>query len=251
VAAVLRRLFLCILASAAAFGLSSAPAVAGSFSVSPVRVELSARTRTGAVTLRNKLDAPVLVQAEALLWEQDGGQDKLTATQDLLVSPAVFTLPANGSQLVRVALRVPVDAGRELSYRLILTEVPPQATPGFTGLNVTLRLSLPIFVEAQAPSPAKLEWSANYEGEGKLAVTTQNVGQTHARVLEFNIAPAEGPGPAADEATTAYILPGKARTWVLDYNKNDGIHAGDGSRLRLKGKTEAGDFEVVVSPGAG
>ncbi len=248
---MLRSLSPYILASAAAFGLSSAPAVAGSFAVSPVRVELSARAQTGSVTLRNQLDAPVLVQAEVLLWGQDDGQDKLTATQDLLVSPAVFTLPANGSQLVRVALRGPVDAGRELSYRLILTEVPPQATSEFTGLNVSLRLSLPVFVEAQTPSPAKLEWSARYDGDGKLAVTARNAGQVHARVLQFSVAPAEGPGPAADESTTAYILPGQARTWVLDYNKNDGIPADDGTRLRLKGKTEAGDFEVVVSPGAG
>jgi fimbrial chaperone protein len=248
---MLRSLSLCILASAAAFGLSSAPAVAGAFSVSPVRVELSARTRTGAVTLRNKLDAPVLVQAEAFLWEQVDGRDKLTATQDVLVSPAVFTLPADGSQLVRVALQGPVDTGRELSYRLILTEVPPEASPGFTGLNVSLRLSLPIFVEAQASSPAQLEWSAHYDGEGKLAVTARNSGQAHARVLQFSVTPVEGPGPSADESTTGYILPGQARTWALDYNKNDGIPAGDESRLRLKGKTEAGDFEVVVSPGAG
>lgn len=248
---MLRSLPLCLLASAAAFWLSPTPAVAGSFSVSPVRVELSARTQTGAVTLRNQLDAPVLVQAEAQLWEQDDGQERLSATQDVLVSPAVFTLPANGSQLVRVALRAPVDAGRELSYRLILTEVPPQETPDFNGLNVSLRLSLPVFVEARAPSPAQLEWSARYADDGTLAVTARNAGQTHARVLQFKVAPAEGPGPAFDESTTAYILPGQARTWVLDYNKNDVIPAGDGSRLRLKGKTEAGDFEVVVSPGGG
>ncbi len=248
---MLRSLSLCLLASAAALGLSAAPAVAGSFSVSPVRVELSAQTQTGAVTLRNQLDSPVLIQAEVLLWEQDSGQEKLAVTQDVLVSPAVFTLPANGSQLVRVALRAPVDAGRELSYRLILTEVPPQEASGFTGLNVSLRLSLPVFVEARAPSPPRLEWSAHYDGEGKLAVTAQNTGQAHARVLQFSVAPAEGPGPAYNESTTAYILPGQARTWVLDYNKNDGIPAGESSRLRLKGKTEAGDFEVVVSPGAG
>ncbi|MFO1406078.1 MAG: fimbria/pilus periplasmic chaperone [Steroidobacteraceae bacterium] len=248
---MLRSYTLCLLASAMALGLSPAPAVAGAFSVTPVRVELSAKTQSGAVTLRNQQDVPVVVQAEVMLWEQADGEDRLAPTQELLVSPAVFTLPANGSQLVRVALQRPADATRELSYRLILTEVPGEAAPGFTGLNVTLRLSLPVFVEAQSASPARLEWSARADGPGRVAVTARNDGASHARVLSFTVTPAEGRGPTAAETTASYLLPGQARTWVLDYDKNDGIAAADGRRLRLKGMTEAGDFEVVVSPGGG
>jgi fimbrial chaperone protein len=245
---MLRSLYMCILASAAALGLSPAPARAGSFSVSPVRVELSVQAQTGALTIRNQQDEPVVVQAEGLLWEQANGEDKLSPTKDVLVSPAVFTLPANGSQLVRVALRRPADAQRELSYRLILTEVPPEAAPGFTGLNIALRLSVPIFVEPTQPSAAQLEWSASRNGEGALAVTARNAGNGHARVLQFTVAPAEGPGTAIDQVTSAYILPGQARTWTLDNNQNDVTSGAGWRRLRVKGVTEAGDFEVVVSP---
>jgi fimbrial chaperone protein len=131
--------------------MSPMQAHAGTFSISPLRADLSSRSQTGALTLRNQEDSPVVVQAEVLLWEQPDGQDKLSPTRDVLVSPAVFTIPGNGSQLIRVALRRPSDAQRELSYRLILTEVPQQASPGFTGLNVALRLSLPIFVAPTAP----------------------------------------------------------------------------------------------------
>ena len=77
----------------------------------------------------------MVVQADTRLWEQVGGEERLSPTRDVLVSPAVFTIPANGSQIVRVALRRPPDAERELSYRLILTEVPQQASPDFTGLE--------------------------------------------------------------------------------------------------------------------
>lgn len=245
---MMRSSYLCALVSAAAFGLSPAPSRAATFSVSPVRVELSAKVQTGALTIRNQQDAPVVVQAEGLLWEQAQGEDKLSATKDVLVSPAVFTLPASGSQLVRVALRRPADAARELSYRLILTEVPPEADPGFTGLNVALRISLPIFVEAVTPAPAKLEWTARRNSDGALAVTARNAGASHARVLNFTVAPAEGAGPAIDEQVSAYILPGEARSWALQNNQNDGTTGAGWRRLRVKGMTEAGDFEVVVSP---
>ena len=132
----MRSLVLGLLASAAVFGSPSMPAHAGSFSISPIRLDLVRWPRTAALTVRND-EREALVQAEVMLWEQVDGEDRLTPTRDLLVSPAVFTLPPNGSQLVRVALRsLPADVTRELSYRLILQEVPQPASPDFAGLQV-------------------------------------------------------------------------------------------------------------------
>jgi fimbrial chaperone protein len=245
-----QRCILGIVASAAAFGLSPAPAQAGSFSISPLRADLSAGAQTSALTLRNQEATPVVVQAEAVLWEQADGQDRLTPTRDVLVSPAVFTLPGNGSQLVRVALRRPADAQRELSYRLILTEVPQQASPDFNGLNVALRLSLPIFVAPlAATAEPRLEWTAARNADGALSITTRNVGNGHARVLNFSVAPAAGSAAAIPQDVTAYVLPGQARTWTLDKNQNETTSGTDWNRLRVKGTTEAGDFEVETRLG--
>ena len=135
---------------AALFALSSAGA--GTFTISPLRVDFTGAASTAALTVRNEEAAPVVVQAEGLAWSQDGGQDAFQPTRDLLVSPAVFTLAPGGSQLVRVALRRGPDATRELSYRMMLQEVPQAASPDFTGLQVALRLSIPVFVAPLAPS---------------------------------------------------------------------------------------------------
>jgi fimbrial chaperone protein len=237
-----------ILASVAALGLSPTQVHAGTFSISPLRAELSSRAQTGALTLRNQESTPVVVQAEAVLWEQMDGEDKLSPTRDVMVSPAVFTIPGNGSQLVRVALRRPADAQRELTYRLILTEVPQLASPEFTGLNVALRLSLPIFVAPTTTAEPRIEWSGALSGEGAIALTARNAGNAHARVLNFNVAPTAGSTPGIRQDVTAYILPGQARTWTLDHEQNETISSSDWQRLRLKGTTEAGDFEVEIRP---
>lgn len=239
-----QRFLMGMLASATVFGPSSAPAHAGSFSISPLRVELSATATTGALTLRNQEDAPIVVQAEAMLWEQVDGQDRLTPTRDLLVSPLVFTMPGNGSQLLRVALRRPADAGRELSYRLILTEVPQPASPEFTGLNVALRVSLPVFVAPAAETAPRLEWTASPAADGALAVTARNSGNAHARILRFEVAPATGAAAARLQEVTAYLLPGQSRTWTFDKQQDETISSTEWTRLRVKGSTEAGDFEV-------
>jgi fimbrial chaperone protein len=242
-----RHLLLSILASAAAFGLPPVQALGGTFSISPVGAELSAAAQTEAFTLRNQEDAPVVVQAEMFAWEQSGGEDRLTPTRDVLVSPAVFTIPGNGSQLVRVALRRPVDGQRELSYRLLLTEVPQKTESTVTGLNMALRLSLPVFVAPQALTAARLEWTVA-PGDAGIPLTARNTGNAHARVLSFSVTPAGATAPVMQQNVATYVLPGQARTWTLD-NKNDPAAAStEWRRLRVTGSTEAGDFEVEARP---
>jgi fimbrial chaperone protein len=159
----------------------------------------------------------------------------------------VFTVPGNGSQLIRVALRVPADAQRELSYRVILTEVPQRASPDFTGLNVALRLSLPVFVAPVAAAKPLLEWSATRSADGTISLTARNAGNAHARILTFSAAPATGSASAMTQDVAAYLLPGQARTWTLDNKQNGTASSTDWNRLRVKGTSEAGDFEVETS----
>ena len=237
----MRRLILGLVASAAVFGLPSMPAHAGSFSISPIRLDLSAGSRTAALTVRND-EREALVQAEVVLWEQVDGEDRLTPTRDLLVSPAVFTLPAKGSQLVRVALRAPpVDTTRELSYRLILQEVPQKANPEFTGLQVALRLSVPIFVANEGTTGPALAWSAATSGDG-LKLTAKNSGDVHTRIHGFSVAPATGDAQPLVQQVGAYILPGQARSWSLGGGHD--ASAADWRRLRVKVTTEDGESEI-------
>jgi fimbrial chaperone protein len=242
-----QRLMLGILAAMAAFGLSSPSALAGTFSISPLRAELSAAAQNAAFTMRNPDSAPVVVQAQVLLWEQEDGTDRLTPTRDVMVSPAVFTIPANGSQLVRVALRRPADPRLELSYRLLLTEVPQKTDSQVTALNMALQLSLPVFVEPAALAAPRLEWTSAPDSNG-VALTARNTGTSHARIVNFT-ATAGGAGePLLQQNVATYILPGQARTWTVD-NKNEPATASTAwHRLEVKGTSESGDFEVEARP---
>ena len=211
-------------------------------------MDLSQQSTTAALTVRNEDAAPVIVQAEALAWSQPSGEDKLEATKDLLVSPAVFTLQPKGSQLVRVALRRPADPKRELSYRLTLLEVPPQASPDFTGLTVALKLSLPVFVAALSPSPAELAWSATRNPAGDLLVAAANEGETHARILSFSLMPLTGTAGPLHQSVASYVLPGASRSWTIDTNnKNPDDSTATADRYRLKANTERGEVDAELT----
>ncbi len=147
----LRPLLLAAAASIAAATLPIGAAVAGSFNVSPVRVELSTAHRTQALTVRNEGGEPSVVQVQILAWSQDSGQDILQPTTDLLVSPPVFTVQPGKSQLVRIALRSTPDPARQLSYRAILQEVPGPSRADGPSLQVALKISVAVPVSVAIP----------------------------------------------------------------------------------------------------
>jgi len=231
----------------------SAPAVAGSFSISPLRVDFTETSGTAALTVRNEDAAPVVVQTQGLGWSQEGGQDALTPSHDLLISPAVFTLQPGGSQLIRVALRRSVDPVRELSYRLIVQEVPPTASPDFIGLQVALKLSVPIFVAPIAPAEPQIAWVAARGADGKLSVSARNDGAAHARIHRFSLKTADGTATVLEQPVLSYVLAGAVRQWSFDDKNNTRpnvqsmVSPGMGGPYRLEGTTDRGSFATELA----
>ena len=133
----------------------------------------------------------------------------------------MFTLPPRGTQLVRVALRGSPDPTRELSYRVILQEVPPEASPDFTGLRVALRLSIPVFVAPTTPAKPDLAWSATHDASGAIVLRADNNGGAHARVLGLTLTPESGTGPVLQDTVATYVLPGQFRTWTSAEQQQD------------------------------
>ena len=193
---------------------AAVPAAAGNFSVAPVRIELQGAQRTAVITVHNNDSAPLLIQVTTLAWSQPGGEEQYEPTRELLATPPIFTLPAQGEQIVRVALRREPDATHELDYRLLLAEVPQSADKDFTGLRVALHLSLPVFIKASAPTSAVLSWRGQWQADGTLAVSATNDGQAHLQVSDFNLSFA-GTDQTAHAAVTRYVLPGSTIRWQV------------------------------------
>ncbi len=222
----------------AATGLASA----GSLSVAPIRVGLSAARPTQALTVRNAGDEPVVVQATGVRWSQADGVDRFDDTRDVLVTPAVFTIPANDSQVVRVGMRAGFDASLEKSYRLFLQEVP--AAINTTGaVRVALRLSLPVFAAPLGAAPAaRVNWSARRGDDGQLAIIASNTGTAHLQIVDLALdlgtrglqSPANG---------NRYVLPGAAVQWTLALPER----SANPVDLQVRGRSTLGEFAAPVA----
>jgi fimbrial chaperone protein len=202
--------FLAASAFAGSFAALPGAALAGSLQVDPIRLEISQGRRTATLRVRNQEQAPVTIRAYALTWTQPGGEDRYDETDAVIVSPPIFTIPAGGTQLIRVGLRRPSADPR--AYRLMVEEVP-QATPG-GGVQVALRLNLPLFAMMNPGTAAELGWSAARGADGRWTIEAVNRGANYVRVE-----------PAAAEAATGVdfdnganlgvVLPGSRRRWVV------------------------------------
>jgi fimbrial chaperone protein len=207
-----------------------------------VRATLSAQNASESLTVRNNGTEPAVVQLEILGWSQQDSSDVFSPTRDILATPPIFTVQPGGSQVIRVGLRRAVDPLRELTYRLFLQEVPQAPKPGFQGLQVALRLSVPVFVNPPvAPAPV-LRWWVLREPTGELRVRLTNDGNAHVQVASFQLA-AAGRTVVDRQQVSAYVLPGQRRHWVV---KPVGPVAA-GAVLSLSAATDTGDVQANVA----
>lgn len=207
-----------------------APAAAGSLRVDPVRLEISADRRTATVTVRNDERTPVTIRVYALSWTQANGEDRYEDSDAVIVSPPIFTIAPGATQLVRVGLRNPAAGGR--AYRVIVEEVPGASPTG--GIQVALRLNLPLFVTMTAGSPAELSWSASRRPDGSLAVEAVNRGGNYVRIEPSDAAAATGIGEDGG-APFGVVLPNSSRRWIVP-----GPRIADRARLQSISRADHG-----------
>lgn len=220
---------------------------AGSFQVSPLRATLSGSQPVSALTVRNAGTQPAVIQLEAMAWSQPAGEDKYVPAPDILATPPIFTVPAGGSQVIRVGSRRPADASSERAYRLFLREVPPPPKPGFKGLQMALQISLPVFVLPATKAAPELHWQAASATNGQLRIGVTNRGTAHVRLTDFKLSPAGSPRHLPMSAQPVYVLPGATHDWLVD--ARGVVAAGSTLHVSAQADTDAGavQADVVVS----
>jgi fimbrial chaperone protein len=217
---------------------------ASSFSVNPVRVELSPGKLNSVIRISNASDESVMIQASVLSWATDGKKDLYAPVDDILLNPPVFSIPAHATQALRLGLRKPNGALDEQAYRLILAEVPKALPAGFYGLRTIVRISLPIFIKPAVATP-QLSWEAKREADGTLIVTAVNHGSAHLQIRGLDLVSGQSP-EHCKKVLNDYLLPGQKHEWKFDEPPLRGS-----LQINLTAKTDAEDFHaqlVVAEP---
>lgn len=216
------------------------PAVAGTFQVDPVSIELLPGRRTTALSVRNRGGEPVSIRVHLYRWTQENGEDVHSETNELIASPPIFTVAPGGTQLVRIGPR-----GQDLqgAYRVILEEIPPAAGEG-SGIRVALRMNLPLYVLPHGGGRPNLSWSAWRTSGGDVVIEARNQGSRHSQILGIGSIDPAG-GEIALSSEMGVVLPGSARRWNV--GRRPDLGPGANLQLRIRnGSGEISDSRIAV-----
>jgi fimbrial chaperone protein len=216
---------------------------AASLEVSPVLVTLAAGQSAITITVSNRGDSPTAIQARIYRWTQAGDEDVLAPTQDIIVSPPIFTVPDGGAQTLRLLLRGERAAASERSYRLVLDEVPPADTLNHQ-VTFALRQSLPVFVSAATSVRPTLQWQAQRGAAGDTTLIARNAGPVYDKVSALDVTLADGSHPKLiAHGSSLYVLSGDERRWTVQ-----GRDGGAAGPLHLSVTTLSGRSELTLAP---
>jgi fimbrial chaperone protein len=216
-----------LLGAFVAFGFTAA-AVAGSFGVTPTRVDLDRDAKSALIEVMNDDAVKLSFQAKLFEWKQGpDGKDEYTESKDLIFFPQIFTVAAKSKRVIRVGIKSP-SADVEKAYRLFIEENPEPPKEGATGpqVRVVLRFGVPVFVAPQAPV-RKLEVEGVQAAAGKALLAIRNLGNQSARFDSFKVMRGD---ETLGEASGWYVLAGARRTFEIPV---------DAAKCPLSGALEA------------
>ena len=191
------------------------PASAGVFSVTPVRIFMAPTDRAIAVTITNEGVEELVMQADLFLWKQKpGGQDDLTLTEDMFLSPPIIKLAPKSRQVVRLARLSAAKPTEQLTYRMIVREIP-EARPAKQDMQVQIALafSMPVFITPPG-AKAKLDCTVERVSADTVKTTCENTGTGYSHPTSLLLTRNTGEKIASQESG-GYILPGIKRSFEL------------------------------------
>jgi fimbrial chaperone protein len=197
-------------AAGLALVLLNASAIAGGLTILPTRIDFGGNRGVQSVLLTNTSAQTITVETQVQVWPE-GAQGQLD--NDVVVTPAVVTLPPNQRMRLRIGLLRPSKGETERAYRLYFTELTsPAPLQQGMGIGVRLRIGIPVFVAPEESKPQALKWFVHKEADSWQLIA-QNDGNIHVRAAKLALVSTSG--PIRLELPSNYILARSALTIPL------------------------------------
>ena len=190
------------------------------------------------ITLRNTGAAPISTQIRVFRWVQEGGNERLEPTEDVVASPPAADLRPGQDYVARVVRLAKRPVAGEEAYRLLIDELPEPAQQART-VNFVVRHAIPLFFEATNTSAPQATWRVSRKGRA-VSLTATNEGDRRIRLSAVNVGSGAktvsfGPG------LVGYALGHSTMSWSVAAS---GQALQPGAKIAINGQTEEGPFDA-------
>ncbi|MGU3313091.1 fimbrial biogenesis chaperone [Acinetobacter sp. M5A5_2a] len=191
---------------------------AATIRLSPVNVEILSNQSAASISLFNQSNESTDLQIRVFEWTQKNGQDQLTPTDEIAISPPFLKLQSNDSYNLRVVRINPTPVSGEKTYRIIIDELPKpiDSRKAAQGVNVLLRSSLPVFV-VNKDAITQLNWKIDVNQEAPF-LNISNIGNRHALLNDLMLVDTttNKSYPIKVNTVNGYILAEQARSYSIN-----------------------------------
>lgn len=223
------------------FLLGTEGATAASLQISPVRLEVTAPGATATITLRNSGAKAIATQSRVFRWVQDGAEEHLTPTEDVVVSPPAADLLPDQNYIVRVVRVANKPIEGEEAYRLIIDELPEEPRRSH-AVSFVLRQSIPLLFDSQDASAPDIAWRVSQNGR-VLSLTATNSGDRRFRLAAVKIRDSGGKVISSNQGLVGYALGRSSMTWKFPSK----AALRTGAKITVEGRSDEGPFSAPVA----
>lgn len=229
------------IAAFAVFVLAHGHARASSLQISPVLVDLSGPASAEKVTLRNLGGKPINAQIRVFKWTQSGGKDVLEPTRDVVASPPMASIDANGEQIVRIVRVDKSPISTEVSYRLLVDQIPDQSKASHSAVNFMMRYSVPVFFSPVRQRSPELTWRLE-QRKGVAVLIATNSGSRRVRIAELGLSSQSGTTVASRKGLVGYVLGRSTAAWDLP-----GVNLRHGASVSITAQGDDGTIRATAT----
>ncbi len=191
--------------------------VAANLQIDPLGIQLAPPHPVDSITLSNWGDSPILIQVKAYTWQQQGGKDIYTETQNLLITPPIVFIKPGQQQLLRLGwIKQAFPAQEEQALRLYIQQVPAQTSSNLqekSSVMISLRIGIPVFIEPLILAQPELHWQIKPGKNNKLILSVENTGNMHVKIVHIDLAYNGQLLSGFD--TFQYLLPHQTHSWEI------------------------------------
>jgi fimbrial chaperone protein len=120
---------------------------AASLRVAPIELAVTGGAVTTTLRVWNNDKAPVQVQVRVFRWTRKNGEDILTPTKDVVVSPPISTLKPGAENLIRIVRVAKTPVAEREFYRVLVDQLPNAKGNKAGVVSVLVRHAIPLYFE--------------------------------------------------------------------------------------------------------